>query len=881
MSTGRGEGRNIINGGKANNNITSNTRNNELGSIPAAAKMVVQSLKEVVNYPELEIYATLKECNMNPDEAVERLLAQGHLTMRRTLEDQFHEVKSKREKKKEVKDAPDSRSHGASKRGSKGGAGIYSGRGGTSQFTSSESDVSRGKPTHKKDNEPTTHVTSASPSAGSLGNNVTQRAFSSGAFLPGSKAFTGEKHEGILSLHPASGFQPVCSGVHGQKSMADIVKMGMPYGKASNIRNQSQQSDNHHIMPHSGPHDLLSTEHYPAMVSELHPNLEVAKGHHVPPDDDWPVDAQPFATSLSSNPDPSVDSVVYIDPSNVNYDGLNQQLHAQSDEVQYAVDDEFDNAHSSLLGSVSVADKNLHKDSSQGTSIFDNDLYKNVSSYQLHQHAFDPQGVEDVGVSVSSVTRNLQKLTLEKEDEDSSSETGSPAVKIPEHLQVQSADCSHLSFGSFGSGMTGPFSGPFAAYRPLKNDVEEDSVEAEAPSVGNSDTGNQDYYADEHLLSTSGGNTAPRLNGSAGTYDTPSSQTDILEQEAPQLARDQYPFSSSTPNYVFEDNRSMNPLLAHSQPNAKMQNLPPLSGVMAYSNSLPSGLSVSNDQTVRESELPYSAFSTTQSMPTKYSSNMSSISGPTISLTEALKTGNFSSSAQPSLTGNSISGGAALQQQHLAVHPYSQPSLPVGPFANMVGLSFLPQSYTYMPPVFQQPFAGNSSYHQSLAAILPQYKNSLPVSSLPQSAAAASAYGAFGSSTPGNFPLNQPTTPAGTSMAYDDMLRAQYKDANHMISLQQNERSPLWAQGPGTRTMSAVPASTYYSFQGERQQLTAGFRQSQQASQHYGNHHGYQNFYQSQSELSLEHQQLLSRDGSGGRFQGQSKQSQQNWQSNY
>lgn len=61
-----------------------------------------------------------------------------------------------------------------------------------------------------------------------------------------------------------------------------------------------------------------------------------------------------------------------------------------------------------------------------------------------------------------------------------------------------------------------------------------------------------------------------------------------------------------------------------------------------------------------------------------------------------------------------------------------------------------------MPSAFQQPFAGNSNYHQSLAAVLPQYKNSVSVSSLPQPASVASAYGGFGNtaSIPGNFPMN-------------------------------------------------------------------------------------------------------------------------------
>jgi hypothetical protein len=147
----------------------------------------------------------------------------------------------------------------------------------------------------------------------------------------------------------------------------------------------------------------------------------------------------------------------------------------------------------------------------------------------------------------------------------------------------------------------------------------------------------------------------------------------------------------------------------------------------------------------------------------------------------------------PQPTPQNLPGAGPALPQHLAVHPYSQPNLPLGHFANMISYPFLPQSYTYMPSAFQQGFAGNSTYHQSLAAMLPQYKNSVSVSSLPQSAGVASGY-AFGSSTSipgGNFPLNQPAAPTGTTVGYDDVLSSQYKDSNHLISLQQQVFSLL------------------------------------------------------------------------------------------
>ena len=50
--------------------------------VPAGSRKLVQSLKEIVNRPDAEIYAALRECGMDPDEAVSRLLSQGPISHR-------------------------------------------------------------------------------------------------------------------------------------------------------------------------------------------------------------------------------------------------------------------------------------------------------------------------------------------------------------------------------------------------------------------------------------------------------------------------------------------------------------------------------------------------------------------------------------------------------------------------------------------------------------------------------------------------------------------------------------------------------------------------------------------------------------------------------
>ncbi|CAM8912068.1 unnamed protein product [Rhodiola kirilowii] len=278
----------------------------------------------------------------------------------------------------------------------------------------------------------------------------------------------------------------------------------------------------------------------------------------------------------------------------------------------------------------------------------------------------------------------------------------------------------------------------------------------------------------------------------------------------------------------------------------------------------------------RESDLSYSQFHSNQPMSAKYG-NTASVGGPSASGAEALDTINISSSQQVLTSANVAATGPGLPQ-HLAMHPYSQPTLPLGPFTNMISYPFSPPSYTYMPSAFQQSFGGNSSYHQSLAAVVPQYKNNMSVSNLPQSGAIASGYGSFGGSStnvPGNFSLNQTAAPVGSAMGYDELANSQYKD--HLLALQQlqNMNSAMYAHGNGSRTMSAVPADTYYNFQGQNQQL-AVFRQNQQQPSHHFGSSGYPNVYHSQSGMSMEHQQQNPRDGVPP-----SNQSQQLWQNSY
>ncbi|XWS15928.1 hypothetical protein CRYUN_Cryun34aG0043800 [Craigia yunnanensis] len=768
-------------GGGGNNGIGKG--HSGISGIPAGSRKMVQSLKEIVNCPELEIYAMLKECNMDPNEAINRLLSQ----------DPFHEVKSKRDKKKESKDTVDSRSRGANNFGSRGGrsgSDRYIGRGGSSHYSSNESGPSHGKPVQKRENGTHAYAGSSSTASGMQGNNMNwQPPSHSEVVVTECKMSTVGLGDGISSSSQPSGYHSAWLGVPGQVSMADIVKMGRPQNKASVIPNPAHQRVNnrHLVIPPSAAlnPNLHSPQDHASKVSDVTYEHDVTINQHVSPSDEWPLIENPSAASVTSVLEASAESGLYANASNLPLGRTNQHIKSHLEEAQAVDDGPVETLNGNHVRSP-ISSRNIQEDDSGGSSLYDNNLYKDMNSYQPQRHAFDHDEAED---GSSSVAENLQQLNLHNDDRAPEPEEDNPSVIIPNHLQVHTPDCSHLSFGSFGPGIGSAFSGPFAS-RPLKNNLDEASEEADASSIGHSDDRNPEYYGDEHLRNNTEENIINRSNVSTGNYEAPEdSRLEVLKQDASEAAQgSQYTFPSSSSGYSYENSQQLNPAFTHPQTSSQMQNLTPFSSVMqAYTNSLPSTLLTSTVQTAREPDLPYSPFPMTQSMPTKYSNAASSISGPTTSMPEALRAASISA-PQPTpqtLPGASVATGPALPQ-HLAMHPFSQPTLPLGHFPNMISYPFLPQSYTYMPSAFQQAFAGNSNYPQSLAAVLPQFKNSVSVSSLPQSAAIASGYG-FGSSTsiPGGLPLNPPTAPAGTTIGYDDVLSSQYKDSNHLMSLQQ------------------------------------------------------------------------------------------------
>ncbi|XP_019093481.1 PREDICTED: uncharacterized protein LOC104749442 [Camelina sativa] len=611
---------------------------NGISDIPSGSKKMVQSLKEIVNCPDAEIYAVLKDCNMDPNEAVTRLLSQ----------DPFHEVTSKQEKKKQIRDIQDSRSRGYNNnynRGSRGGSDRYTGRSGATPFTSSESGSVQVKTTNKRESGMQSYAGSYSSTSGiSSHHQIPHSDF----VAKDSKTPTVTSGGELSSLHSVTGHQTAWFGASGQLSMADIVKMGRPHSQTIN----SQKNVD--------------------MRSEVIQEHEIAANQYVPLKDEWPSMEKPVAASTS---------FVSVAPTEEICNGAADLQSSRRDQHPKGQLEDTHSAENGLFGNLGrdhVQPDTVAGGAEVDDSVVSSEYDDNPHRYQTQNNPAEHQKDED---EISPVVANLQDLSIENHDQYTSHDEDRPAVVIPDHLLIHTEECSQLSFGSFGG---------FGS-RPLSNSLEEAS--SVAPQIERDDARNTEFYGDEHLGTMSNGHMVHA--SSANNYDDSSeSKQEVLLPENPETAHqeNQYSFAQPGPEYAYENVKQQLDTAfdaAQTSMTNQMHNLASLTNVMqGYTNSIPNTLLAQTAQSARELEHQYSPFSGLQSVPSR--SNDTSLGGQSISMPEALR------------------GGPALPQQ-IAMNPYSQPTLPLTHYANMIGYPMIPQSYPYIPSAFQQAYAGNNS----------------------------------------------------------------------------------------------------------------------------------------------------------------------------
>ncbi|CAL4962225.1 unnamed protein product [Urochloa decumbens] len=809
------------------------------GPVPASARKLVQGLKEIVNRPDAEIYAALRECGMDPDEAVSRLLTQ----------DTFQEVKSKRDKKKEVKETPEPRSRGASNsnsRATRGGA-DRAGRSSSVQSGSSGTDYMASR-------------------SSILGPAVPASNFTQKQTVPSLPANKDAVPNGSVgAAQSSSGFQHAWGGVPGQMSMADIVKMGRPQ-----VRPSGKPMATADTSKHSASTSLPTAfdQGFPALPDPIPQNLNSshasAENNQMHENDWFPQDEPPSGTQskgIETSGDTSLSVTPFDDPSVLVAD------------VAYSQESSHTEENSSTIVKPAISSER-HLEIIEENNQFNDGLLQNSSTYQAQVHSYVDNEVEVSNLDSESAAVNFQHLSLQDEDlVATKSNEDNPAVILPDHLQAANADCAHLSFGSFESGA---FSGLLSSKVPKSGLEEEVPVPDESASANQIDVRNEDYYDNGALNPPANEDVETRIGTNVGTIDGPSvSEPDVLRQSALDVPGLQYNLPSVSSHAY--SNTAQPSTMDDTQGNTQPQPLSHFSSLLQPNNLLGSNLPLR--------DFDFSQLLQTQSA-TKYNPPVAPNNLPGISMQETLKQGGFpNTQSTQHVPSTSIPSGLPLPQQ-LPVHPYSQPTLPLGPFASLVGYPYMPQNYFLPSAAFQQAYSSNGPFHQSAAPAvpgagmkysMPQYKSSPPASSLPQPSS-LSGYGGFGNANniPGNFSLNQGAPSAPTSLGFDEALGTQFKDPNHYAALQQSDNSAMWLHGAaGSR--AAVPPGNFYGFQGQSQQ--GGFRQAQQPSQYGGL--GYPSFYQSQAGLPQEHPQNPTEGSLNNPQAAPSQPSHQLWQHSY
>ncbi|GJM89773.1 hypothetical protein PR202_ga05992 [Eleusine coracana subsp. coracana] len=618
--------------------------------VPAgASRKLVQSLKEIVNRPEAEIYAALRECGMDPDEAVSRLLSQVSKSLQ---ESEISELNWATFLLFNIKETPEPRSRPAnnsSSRGVRGGAD----RGGRNSSVHSNSvDNMASRSSVPGTGMPSTNSNQKQPVASS---SVNKQMVADGPALPSQSS---------------PGFQNSWSGTPGQLSMADIVKMGRPQPQAKHSSKPVVTADGGY------------TGQYPSLPSTVNQNPK-----------------QYASTAMPTELDQKIPSL---------QDSVQAQNSATDNKHTYRNDwtpqDEPTHANQSFLPETSVDPygTSLHSSSqvddvvnSHGNSHFDENALRPVTASERH---LERDEVEGSNADVSTATANFQNLSLHNEELDAKPVTeDKPAVIIPDHLQVTNTDCAYLSFGSFESGA---FSG-FLPQKTSDSNVEM-PVGGDTP-VDQIDARNQDYYDTGAVASSANENLEAMMGASIENIDAPSvSQADVLRQDVLEPSGLQYDLPSVSSHTYSNVNTSQPSTMEEPQGNTQAHTLSHLSNLMT------------------------------------------------------MKTGVFPNVQSPqNLPSTSIPTGPPPPQQLAApAHPYSQHTVPLPPFTNMIGYPYLPQNYAaYLPSIFQQAYASNGPFHQSATAV------------------------------PGS-----------------------------------GYNSAMWLHGSGSRTAAALPPSHFYAYQGQSQQ---------------------------------------------------------------
>ncbi|KAJ4730253.1 GBF-interacting protein 1-like [Melia azedarach] len=807
-------------------------------SIPSNMKKMIHNIKEITgNHSEDEIYAMLKECSMDPNETAQRLL----------LQDPFHEVKRKRDRRKENVNREPTESRwrpGSQVRGSRGGRTNFLPRytshdagGGKNSFTGRDNGTGQVAEKGAVPSLPTSHETKnkeISLAASSLtvaANGPSGVASGSPSIVhatdipAGSGVYQPEVSSSAVAVSK-SGSAP--SDVDANKNPTIAFGSGPTPGQPA--ASSSASSSSTVCFSSSDPVLVPSNDsRLPGAVGTI--KREVGS-HRTPNEPTAPETVSSFMqgkmssktqgimkNQLSESSQPSavpIHNASSVSRSPSNYSSRSQEI-----------------GGSQKVGSNKEwKPKPTNTNAAQGSATSATTEVPTVSVEATAQLQ-TVSSVVDTEEATSKLQKKLGELHLPQRQH----------VIIPNHIHVPESERTKLSFGSFDAsfGVASNYAG---------------GQESEKSSTPVSETSQVIEETEEQAAS----NQKTLTSTEVGDYpDHPQSPTQVPEN----LSGEGDVSVSAVPEY--NEPKQENALLSggqqysvvHTNPNYSFGFGPPMLGsqIAPFENSDSQARDVTRlpSFVVQQPFDPTSYYAqfyrsgadgdgrvspfTSPGVATKYNGNVAVL--PPQTSHSAQEGGNslVLSTAGPTPL---VTQAAGLMQSSIAM---TQQPVPVFRPPTGVHISHYPPNYIpyghyfspfYVPPTAihqflsngafpQQPQAGNVySAPQAAAAAgakfsLPQYK---PGTNTGNSThiGMASGYGPYGSSPAGYTPSSGAAA-AGNSTANEDLNASQFKENNVYMTGQQSEGSAVWIAAPG-REISSLPASSFYNLPPQGQHVT-------------------------------------------------------------
>ncbi|URD92625.1 hypothetical protein MUK42_01212 [Musa troglodytarum] len=824
-------------------------------SIPAGVRRTIQNIKEIAgNHSDEEIYAMLKECGMDPNETAQKLL----------LQDPFHEVKRKRDKRKEsVREPADSRWRpGLQGRGGRGGRGNYprsvpsDAAGGRNVTSGKDNGLNQGADkanTSSSSTIPDTENRSAISIPSSISgvandpSNINHTMLSQGSNVSDVSGIAQwDKGSGAVATKPGTSRSVLKDVNHGFASgHPDLDQCSSDKTAAPVLEFYASVSDPV-LVPSLDTHKACELEAIKQVTGIQSSIVETSTSRAASRDISGYKLSYVSGKGSSDISDVFIHGKIQIKPQGPGKSELSEKSHSKSS---------FSGAISSRPSS-NYSNRSQHLSGSQKAPV-PNKEWKPKTIQANAAQASEMTDTSDVLVVADAVAQlspaacsvATEEPTVKLENKVNELKlTEKQHVIIPNHLQVPESERHGLSFGSFDASFelnmvvaNGParveIDTPFFESPEIEETIEKPSLSIHAASSAAQEADSPDHHQSPEQVPDSYSTKEAGVSASksdAAEYDQSKQQANVSPEGpqnlviqsapsypslgmAPQVLGSQFsPFENSEPQA--RDSSRLPNFLVHQPYDPSTSYYTPFYRPTADADGRISPFLASSALSRYNATIAVLPAQTGQTNQENTNSAVLSTVGSTPLATQAA---------------GATQGSVAIPQQPVPV--FRQPA--------GLHLSHYPPNYIpynqyfspfYVPPPTlhhflsgaafpQQPPTG-SMYQTPGAATpatavkysIPQYKAGANIGNsaivgLP------TVYGTY-SSTPAGY-TSGPAASSGNSTANEDLGSSQFKENSVYVPGQQSEGSAVWIPAPG-RDISALQASSFYSIPPQGQHMT-------------------------------------------------------------